>query len=154
MLNRTKKSNSEGFTIIEVMIVLAIAGLILLIVFLAVPALQRSSRNTQRKSDIQRIVGAITEDSTNKNGKIPTSQAALDSAVGNTKLAYYTAATPVTWKSGAAAVANPKDDTVVYVSGASCNANGIDAQTGTARQFAVLYTIETSGAYAGACIDS
>jgi prepilin-type N-terminal cleavage/methylation domain-containing protein len=35
-----------GFTIIEVMIVLAIAGLILLIVFLAVPALEREARNT------------------------------------------------------------------------------------------------------------
>ena len=40
MLNKLKKSDKDGFTIIEVMIVLAIAGLILLIVFLAVPALQ------------------------------------------------------------------------------------------------------------------
>ena len=46
MLNRTKKHRS-GFTIIEIMIVLAIAGLIMLIVFLAVPALQRASRNTR-----------------------------------------------------------------------------------------------------------
>jgi prepilin-type N-terminal cleavage/methylation domain-containing protein len=38
MLKKLKKSDS-GFTIIEVMIVLAIAGLILLIVFLAVPAM-------------------------------------------------------------------------------------------------------------------
>ena len=48
MLSKLKKSN-QGFTIIEVMIVLAIAGLILLIVFLAVPALQRNGRNTTKK---------------------------------------------------------------------------------------------------------
>jgi prepilin-type N-terminal cleavage/methylation domain-containing protein len=50
MLHNLKKRN-EGFTIIEVMIVLAIAGLIMLVVFLAVPALQRNSRNTQRNND-------------------------------------------------------------------------------------------------------
>jgi prepilin-type N-terminal cleavage/methylation domain-containing protein len=42
----TKKA--DGFTIIEVMIVLAIAGLIMLVVFLAVPSLQRNSRNEPR----------------------------------------------------------------------------------------------------------
>ncbi|HPW47952.1 MAG TPA: prepilin-type N-terminal cleavage/methylation domain-containing protein, partial [Candidatus Saccharibacteria bacterium] len=36
------KKDQKGFTIIEVLIVLAIAALILLIVFLAVPALQRN----------------------------------------------------------------------------------------------------------------
>ena len=40
MLNKIKKDN-KGFTIIEVLIVLAIAGLIMLTVFLAVPSLQR-----------------------------------------------------------------------------------------------------------------
>jgi prepilin-type N-terminal cleavage/methylation domain-containing protein len=40
-----KQKREAGFTIIEVLIVLAIAALILLIVFLAVPALQRNARN-------------------------------------------------------------------------------------------------------------
>src|ERR1700710_2002336 len=71
MLKKLQKSNSEGFTIIEVMIVLAIAGLILLIVFLAVPALQRSSRNTQRKNDASAISGAIANYIGNNNGKLP-----------------------------------------------------------------------------------
>jgi prepilin-type N-terminal cleavage/methylation domain-containing protein len=47
--------NKQGFTIIEIMIVLAIAGLILLIVFLAIPALERSTRNTERKHDASLI---------------------------------------------------------------------------------------------------
>jgi len=50
----------EGFTIIEVMIVLAIAALILLIVFMAVPALQRNNRNLNRKTDVARMATDIT----------------------------------------------------------------------------------------------
>ena len=41
MLKTLQKRKSEGFTIIEVLVVLAIAGLIMVVVFLAVPALQR-----------------------------------------------------------------------------------------------------------------
>lgn len=58
----------RGFTIIEVMIVLAIAGLILLIVFLAVPALQRNAHNTSIKNDVSAALGAVNEWSNNNNG--------------------------------------------------------------------------------------
>jgi prepilin-type N-terminal cleavage/methylation domain-containing protein len=71
MLHKVKNRKQEGFTIIEVLIVLAIAGLILLIVFLAVPALQRSSRNTQRKNDSAALAGAIANFISNNNGSIP-----------------------------------------------------------------------------------
>jgi prepilin-type N-terminal cleavage/methylation domain-containing protein len=76
MLNRKKKLN-EGFTIIEVMIVLAIAGLILLIVFLAVPALTRSNDNTDRKQAAGRIGSAINDYVSNNNGSAPTTAAEL-----------------------------------------------------------------------------
>ena len=71
MLKKLKKSDSEGFTIIEVVIVLAIAGLILLIIFLAVPALQRNSRNTNRKNDVAALLAGVTEYSSNNNGALP-----------------------------------------------------------------------------------
>ena len=45
LMNKDK----NGFTIIEVVLVLAIAGLIFLMVFIALPALQRSQRDTQKK---------------------------------------------------------------------------------------------------------
>lgn len=51
----------RGFTIIEVVLVLAIAGLIFLMVFIALPALQRSQRNTRRREDISRISTAVTQ---------------------------------------------------------------------------------------------
>ncbi len=49
----------EGFTIIEVVLVLVIAGLIFLVVFLALPALQRSIRDRSRKDSVARTVAMI-----------------------------------------------------------------------------------------------
>lgn len=61
----------KGFTIIEVVLVLAIAGLIFLMVFIALPALQRSQRDTQRKSDLSRAQMAITNYTSNNRGSLP-----------------------------------------------------------------------------------
>lgn len=49
----------EVFTIIEVILVLAIAGLIFLAVFLALLALQRSIRDKSRKDSVTRTVAMI-----------------------------------------------------------------------------------------------
>lgn len=68
-----------GFTIIEVVLVLAIAGLIFLMVFIALPQLQRAQRDTQRRQDLGRLEGAITQYQTNNNGKIPTQSPDIDS---------------------------------------------------------------------------
>ena len=75
------KRKQEGFTIIEVVLVLAIAGLIFLIVFLALPQLQRSRRDTQRKSDAGRIVAALESYAGNNNGNYPAESSA--DAAGN-----------------------------------------------------------------------
>ncbi len=68
MANNSKK---RGFTIIEVVLVLAIAGLIFLMVFVALPALQRSQRNAQRKNDLSRFATAVVEYQKHNNGKLP-----------------------------------------------------------------------------------
>lgn len=62
------KKTEKGFTIIEVALVLAIGALIFLVVFLAVPALQRNQRNDARKRDISNVVEAVT----NYNSNNPT----------------------------------------------------------------------------------
>lgn len=79
MLSNTKSKNKgqSGFTIIEVLIVLAIAGLILLIVFLAVPTLQRNQRNAGRKQDGGKLVTAVQNFVSNNNGNLPGSPTAL-----------------------------------------------------------------------------
>ena len=66
------KSNSRSaFTIIEVVLVLAIAGLIFLMVFIALPALQRNQRDTQRKNNISLLKDAIERYKANNKGKLP-----------------------------------------------------------------------------------
>ncbi len=53
--------SSDGFTIIEVLIVLAIAALILLIIFLSVPVLQRTSRNHEHRAAAVYIFQAYSD---------------------------------------------------------------------------------------------
>lgn len=60
-----------GFTIVETLIVLAVGGLILLIVFLAIPNLQRNSRNNQRRQDVQVVLGAVSQYELKNSGKFP-----------------------------------------------------------------------------------
>lgn len=67
---RSTKSNS-GFTIIEVALVLAIAGLIFLVVFLALPALQKSQRDTARRQDVARIMSALDQYEADHGGDSP-----------------------------------------------------------------------------------
>ncbi len=119
---KTKPLNKKGFTIIEVLIVLAIAGLILLIVFLAVPALQRNARNTQRKNDAAALQSAMANFSSNNNGSLPT------------QLGYVTADTKSIAVScnGAAPGGITQVDTATYT-GANCpntNANYEQGKTG------------------------
>lgn len=68
--------NKQGFTIIEVVLVLAIAGLIFLMVFVALPTLQRSQRDTARRNDMSRVDTAMTQYITNHSSsanKLPVS---------------------------------------------------------------------------------
>lgn len=60
-----------GFTIIEVVLVLAIAGLIFLMVFLALPALQRSQRDSQRQRDVGMLTAKVQSYQQNNNGRLP-----------------------------------------------------------------------------------
>ena len=76
-MTKTKK----GFTIIEVVLVLAIAGLIFLMVFIALPALQRSQRNTRRRSDMARVLSQLNEYQSNNNGRMPNGTTELNSFI-------------------------------------------------------------------------
>lgn len=156
MLSRLKKSNGEGFTIIEVMIVLAIAGLILLIVFLAVPALQRNSRNTQRKNDAGHVASLISEYESNNSGSnpgsfdfvTPVAAGELDATKENFSIIDKSANLTI------AAIpsplpASPAADKVIIYTKATCTAGSPTPGTST-RQIAVWYGLE--GTTATACV--
>ena len=70
-LNMRTRKHKKGFTIIEIVLVLAIAGLIFAMVFVAIPALQRNERNAQRKRDMSRIMSAVIEYQKHNGGKNP-----------------------------------------------------------------------------------
>lgn len=158
---KKQQNKSEGFTIIEVLIVLAIAGLIMLIVFLAVPALQRNSRNTQRNSDASLLASGVNECLNNRNGQIASCNDVSDTAnlgafVDTTRLSQLTApATP----SGAATV--PGSDTTItneanIYFGARCAPDGAgpDGGGGLARDYVVLFRVEGSSGSLPRCISS
>ena len=61
----------EGFTIIEVVLVLAIAGLIMAMVFIALPALQRAERNKERMTIINNISASVLNYRTHNSNQTP-----------------------------------------------------------------------------------
>ena len=64
--------NKKGFTIIEVLLVLAIAGLIFLMIFIAWPALSRTQRDAKRRDDISVMLKKLKDYQTNNRGALPT----------------------------------------------------------------------------------
>ena len=79
-MNNVRKQKDEGFTIIEVVLVLAIAALIMLMVFIALPALQRNQRDTTRKNDISRLQSTVNNYKSTNRGSLPTLNAAFITA--------------------------------------------------------------------------
>lgn len=154
MLKQLKKQD-KGFTIIEVMIVLAIAGLILLIVFLAVPALQRNSRNTQIKNDAGTIAGAISAFESNNSGTVPTSitgtgtiTLSAGTATDQAKVGGSTVVNTLAATSSAPAATSPALGTVTVWLGHRCDG------TASARATAVFYSTETAAGQQQQCVDS
>lgn len=159
VISKTRKE--QGFTIVEVLIVLAIIGLILLVVFLAVPALQRNARNTQRSTDVGNILSGISEYVGNNNGQLPATGGVSGSgneltigASGSNqipvKLGYYDASDVSITDNSTANLSNPGNSTdasqrdkVRIVKGASCSTTTIgDAVVGSSRSYVALYYLE------------
>jgi len=75
-MKKTDINSKKGFTIIEVVLVLAIAGLIFLMVFVAYPALRRNQSDTARRNDLSRLVSQLATYKSN-NRKLPASATEL-----------------------------------------------------------------------------
>lgn len=73
-MRKTYNYNKQGFTIIEVVLVLGIAGLIFLMMFIALPALQRSQRDAARRDDILVFLRKVKDYQTNNRGALPTGE--------------------------------------------------------------------------------
>ena len=60
-----------GFTVIEVTLVLAIAGLIFMMIFVALPALQRSQRDGARRDDMATFISEVKRYVSSNRGALP-----------------------------------------------------------------------------------
>jgi prepilin-type N-terminal cleavage/methylation domain-containing protein len=147
-MNRTK--NIKGFTIIEVVLVLAIAGLIFLMVFIALPALQSGQRDTARKADVSNVAAAVNSYMGNNRGNFPTSAQLTTQVNGGISNNTSTVAVGATTGNVTAA-----DGVVTVYKGWKCNtvnANGVVALTAAStRQYVVVTRLE-SGNNTGYCL--
>lgn len=139
----------QGFTIIEVVLVLAIAGLIFLMVFIALPALQRGQRDTQRRTDLSRFMSQVVSYSTNNAGGVPNTNATLKTFVtgylqkgegfkdpkGEDYQVTRTTAAP-------AAIGD-----ISYMNGRVCNGESFTTVGATARSAAARIFLEGAGTY-------
>lgn len=153
MANQYRNKREEGFTIIEVLIVLAIAGLILLVVFLAVPALQRNGRNTAIKNDVQNLLGGVSEFMSNNDGLAPTNIAGTgDVTISNgstTQTTKLQASRAVVYQTQA-----PTPGEISVRMGNKCNGAAMTTTGATTRSVAVIYHIETSSGPQPRCQES
>lgn len=141
LLNRNKQ---KGFTIIEVTIVLAIAGLIMAIVFLAVPSLRRNSSNTQRRSDASHLASLVSEYVANNGGIVPTCVGTGSTCVNvnNENFSIIPKANISVNTTGA----NPNNINTMYIdTGYTCNTANNSLVAGSSTQdFAIVFDAETS----------
>lgn len=169
-------TSQKGFSIIEVVLVLAIAGLIFLMVFIALPAVQRSQRDSARQTEVGTVVSAIGTHQSANNGRLPSTAAALakvitgkDSSASDgsgelesgAKLYFHgTHETAFTANLDAAPAADSviTMDEITVVRGAKCVTNedgGFDGlERGSARQAAVLAVQEIGNTGAIYCKNS
>ncbi len=143
----------KGFTIIEVVLVLAIAALIFLMVFIALPALQSSQRDTARKNDVSIVSAAVNSWAGNNRGKeladmteAEVKDYAKDVSANTTA---YTVVSDIP--------DTTVDGTVTVVVGAKCDSVGPDGKVtlaeGTTRQYATITRLE-GGNGSGYCLSA
>lgn len=159
---KTKK----GFTIVEVSLVLAIAGLIFLMTFIALPALRASQRDTERKEAVTLLIDALKKYQSNNRGALPSKDEEWgilqNRYVGNNFVDPNGAAYTITPKTCTAPTDNictndgigdiynatftGNNYTMTVVTKASCDGQQAKA-TSNPRRIAILYVMERGGVY-------
>ena len=142
----SKKLNKKGFTLIEVVLVLAIGGLIFLLAFIAFQQVSTNRRDTQRRNDAGRVLAEL-QNYKSDNNSYPVnvsaggSMTAVAPPAANTFYNKYLGGPTVFQNPDNQAYtiavggnnAAPAKDVVRYTNGFKCDpaaANGISAEPG------------------------
>jgi prepilin-type N-terminal cleavage/methylation domain-containing protein len=157
-------NKQSGFTLIEVVLVLAIAGLVFLIALLALNAGQRAARDNQRKQELAGLVAAIQQWRANNLGK----NLDTDAEVADLQAKYFSGhndpSTGTQYQIINSPATDPHWDTIpppgqiIYAVSHVCGSDAdrltyvtvSDGYVHNIRQFAVLLGLEASGVY---CLD-
>lgn len=137
-MNHTKQQ--KGFTIIEVVLVLAIAALIFLMIFIALPALQRNQRDTARKSDAGVVISAVTNFTSNEKRSLTSGDTARLRGYID-KLDQYDKDTQVSITTNRGIAAST--DNLYVIPSSKCNGSSVVA--GSSRSAAVVVGLENNG---------
>lgn len=156
----SKKLDKKGFTLIEVVLVLAIGGLIFLLAFIAYQQVARNRRDTQRRNDAGRVLAQIQ--SAVGDGFILNSQTALsgsgtptttDNAATSTSFLKTqfsgSMKTPAgstnyyRWNYVTTAPTTISSDNIYVASGFKCN--GTTSLTAQSGSYAVILGLENAG---------
>ncbi len=163
-MNKLHSKQDEGFTIIEVVLVLAIAGLIFLMVFIALPSLQKGQRDTQRKGDLSRVSTQLNNYKSSTRGNIPTESTlgtfvskylgdgATNSVAGDEYSDPNTGPYAVRYNDEAE-ILNPAEGTIYYSNGQICSDTSPgDTESASPRNYALRLKLENQSALH--CIDN
>lgn len=163
MKQQYKQKREEGFTIIEVMIVLAIAALILVVVLVAIPQLQRNQRNNARQSVASRVMAELSNYAGNNNGRYPADSTEIggfnsrylsdvdttDPQTGEDMDVVWTTASGFIGTGGIPS--GTAVGTFNYVHEHRCDGEALQAVAGNERQFALVTELEGGAIY---CLDN
>ncbi|HMT19181.1 MAG TPA: type II secretion system protein [Candidatus Saccharibacteria bacterium] len=160
MVTHKLRSIKKGFTIIEVMIVMAIAGLILAVVLIAIPQLQRSQRDNARQSVLSRLTSEFGAYAGNNDGKFPVTTETLEDFMER----YITGKVDIKNPSSGAdyeviransATTDPTEAQILMYPGMACDGEGLSgslSNSGTAREYALRLQLERADVYY--CVDN
>ncbi len=162
MLKNLLRRGQRGFTIIEVLIVLAIAGLILVVVLVAVPQLYRNQRDTARRDVLARVSTELLAFASNNNGVMPFAAAAPGNITqfttfyitGKVDAKNPSTGNPYTIEYAPNDTADPTVDQILVHRGATCSGERSTGSTNlpTARSFAIRLQLE--GGTTFYCVDN
>lgn len=153
-----QQMKGRGFSIIEVVLVLAIAGLIFLAVFIALPALQANQRDSDRKRDVSTVVTGINDYKSGNKQKFPTTQTLTGNSEGDplnddswvSSMSSNTTAVKVNTTAGPGQLneAALTDGVIIITQRTTCGEvtkSAVTLTTGTSQQFTVVTRLEAGG---------
>lgn len=150
-----RQGMANGFTVVELLIVLAIAGVILMLVIMAFPALARNDRNTRRKQDVAAILEAVSRWELTNSANYPVT--GTDNFLQYSKLHFYDigSVNAAIRTPGAGSIgANTALDTVRVYNRAACDPASSGGATGAGAGYndvVALYAIETTTSTSSKC---